>query len=669
VVEAARRGPFTARRERLSPSARNPVGPEAIRLLLWSVVVGLLGGGAALGLRVLATRLPQIVWGGGNDLLAAVSHASPAMRLAIPVLGAVLAGTVLTLGERWAGSARGWDILEAVVLRDGVLHPRPTLVKCASSLVTVASAGAVGREGPIVLLSATVASLAGRWLKAGTRDLRILAGCGIAAGMACAYNTPVAAALFTLEIIFGSFALDVFAPLVMSSVVATLLTRATLGDAPVFHVPQIAMASPWEILPYALLGLLGGLTAAAFLILLRGSAALFRRISLPRPLAMAVAGLVLGIVIQWFPEVVGNGREAIGNLFDQRLATGYALALLVLRLIVTPLTVGSGAVGGVFTPALFLGAMLGGAFGTSLHSLLPAVAAEPRAYALVGMACLLAGTTHAPLMSVITVFEMTLDYDLVLPLLLGSVISTLIARAVAGDSVYTEALRRQERSGPGGVMGALTVGDVVRAEHVTVRSDVPLPALLDRFAEVRRNHLYVVDEAGLFLGAVNLHDASRALRASPTPASVRVRDVMSTRFEATVPEEPLDQALERFFRQDAERLPVLDSREGRHLVGTISKRDILGVYSLERLQRDASTFPQGGPDGVIGEVGVPADLAGATVQHADFQGRYGLSIVMVRPSGTGWVLPSATIRLGPEDRLIVFGARDRIDALAEETPP
>jgi CIC family chloride channel protein len=652
----------------LSASSRNPVGPEAVRLLLWSVVVGLLGGSAALALRVLATWLPQAVWGGGTDLLSAVSHASPALRIAVPVVGALLAGLVLTLGERWMGGARGWDILEAVVLRDGVLHLRPTLVKCVSSLVTVASAGAVGREGPIVLLSATVASWAGRRLGAGTRDLRILAGCGIAAGMACAYNTPVAAALFTLEIIFGSFALDVFAPLVMSSVVATLLTRATLGDAPVFHVPQIAMVSVWEILPYAVLGLLGGLTAALFLIALRASSTWFRRASLPRPLAMAAVGLLLGIVIQRYPEVVGNGREAIGNLFDQRLAAGYAFALLILRLLATPQTVGSGAVGGDFTPPRFLGAMLGGGVGTLMHDLLPVVAAEPRAYALVGMGCLLAGTTHAPLMSVITVFEMTLDYDLVLPLLLASVVSTLVARRVAGGSVYTEALRRQAGAAQGGVMGALTVGDLTRGEQVTVRSDVPLAALLDRFAEVRRNHLYVVDDAGRFLGAVNLHDASHALRSTRAPGSVHVRDLVNTRFEATVPEERLDQALERFFRQDAERLPVLASRESRHLVGTISKRDILGVYSLERLQRGGFPPPlesEIAADGVIGEIGVPPDLVGATVGAADFLGRHGLSIVVVRTAGAGWVLPSVAIRLGPQDRLIVFGPRDRIDALAD----
>lgn len=530
----------------------------------------------------MSTWLPQQVWGGGVDLLDAVSHASPARRVLIPVVGALLAGLVLAPGRRWSGTARGWDILEAVVLRDGVLHLRPTLVKCASSLLTVASAGAVGREGPIVLLASTVASQVGRLVGVGPRELRILAGCGIAAGMACAYNTPVAAALFTLEIIFGTFALDVFAPLMVSSAVATLLTRATLGAAPVFHVPPITMASPWEILPVAVLGALAGLVAALFLVALRGSSALFARLAIPRPLAMAAVALLLGVVIQRYPEVVGNGREAIANLFDQRLAARYAVTLLVLRLVVTPLTVGSGAVGGVFTPTLFIGAMLGDAFGTVLHQLVPAFAADPRAYALVAMGCLLAGTTQAPLMSAICVFEMTLDYDLVLPLLLSGVVASVIARETAGDSVYTEALRRKNRPADAGLMGTLRVSQLMRPEHVTVSPDAPLPGMVDRLLDARRNHLYVVDEEGRFLGAVNMHVASRALRGSDAPESILARHLMDARFQTTVLEDRLADVLERFYAQDCERLPVLADRASGRLVGTISKRDILGVYSRER---------------------------------------------------------------------------------------
>jgi CBS domain-containing protein len=261
---------------------------------------------------------------------------------------------------------------------------------------------------------------------------------------------------------------------------------------------------------------------------------------------------------------------------------------------------------------------------------------------------------------------MTLDYDLVLPLLLASVLSSLVARRAAGDSVYSEALRRKTKSAESGVLGAMRVGDVMRGEHVTVSADLPLPALLDRFVEARRNHLYVVDHAGRFVGAVNLHDASRALRTAPSPASVQARDLVNTRFEATVPDERLDQVLERFFRQDAERLPVLANLESRQLLGTVSKRDILSVYSLERLQRGPANLPLGSDgvsDGIVREIAVPAELVGTTVGTADSQGRYGLSIIMVRQAGAGWVVPSESVRLGSEDRLLVFGARERTAAV------
>jgi CIC family chloride channel protein len=186
----------------------------------------------------------------------------------------------------------------------------------------------------------------------------VLVGCGIA-GLACAYNTPLGAALFTMEIIFGSFALEAFAPLAVASAAATLLSWASFGHDPVFRVPPITSSGPWEIGLYAGLGVLGGAVAAAFLFALRSSAALFTRARLPRPVAMALAGLALGVVTLGYPEIVGNGREAIGALFDRPWGAGHVLALLLLRLVVTPLAVGSGTVGGVFTPTLFLGAMLG----------------------------------------------------------------------------------------------------------------------------------------------------------------------------------------------------------------------------------------------------------------------------------------------------------------------
>jgi CIC family chloride channel protein len=567
----------------------HPAGTrDQAALLLRALAAGLVGGACALVLRFIITELPRMVWPHASDLVQAVSLEEPARRVLVPVIGAALAGAILSLGVRWSKSASGWDVLEAVVLRNGVLPLRSTLVRVASALVTQAAAAPVGKEGPIVLMSATAASALGQRLGVPTRQLRVLAGCGIAAGLACAYNAPVGAALFTMEIIFGSFALEVFAPLVVASVTATVLTWATFGRAPVFEVPSLAMASPWEVFPHAVLGLLGGAVAAFFLLALRTSAAMFSRSRLPRPAAMALAGLACGILMLWFPELVGNGRDAIGALLHREWALGTVLALLALRLIVTPLTVGSGAVGGVFTPTLFIGAMLGQAFGSCIVYLAPGLHTQPGAYALTGMACLLAGTTHAPMTATLMVFEMTLDYNVVVPLLLGSAIASVVATRFSATSVYTEALQRKASSltgdGSRGV-AALRVGDLMRPEQVVVAPECPAPRLFDTFVSVHRNHLYLVDAEQRFMGAVNLHDLNAALRDGPEPDAVLAKDLARARFETTTLDEPVLSAMEKFERQECERLPVLTDAASRRLLGTISKRDILSAWARERLGR------------------------------------------------------------------------------------
>jgi CIC family chloride channel protein len=653
-------------------AALTPRGAEPAALLVRALAVGLLGGGAALLLRWAATEAPHLLWPGG-DLVQGVALASPASRVTIPALGGLFAGLVLALGLRWTGGARGWDILEAVVLRNGVLPLRSALVRAVSSIVTQASAGAVGREGPIVLVAAATASSLGQHLGVPARERRILVGCGIAAGLACAYNTPIGAALFTMEIIFGSFSLEAFAPLAISSAVATLLTWATFGHDPVFHVRALALSGPWEIGLYAALGVLGGAVAAAFLFALRASASLYSRLSLPRPVAMATAGLVLGLVTLRYPEIVGNGREAIGALLGRPWGAEHVLALLALRLVVTPLAVGSGTVGGVFTPTLFIGAMLGHAFGAGVRALFPALGAEPGAYALAGMGFLLAGTTHAPLTAVVMVFEMTLDYGIVVPLLLGSAVASLVATRLSANSVYTEALQRKAgEDEPPGALDVLRVADLVRPDQVTAAPDLPLPRLLDAFVASRRNHLYVVDERGGFVGAVNLHDVNETLRAGEGPGALAARDVMRPRFEVTVPEEGLPRVLERFAAQECERLPVLADLESRRLVGTISKRDILSVYSLELLQRSEGRRPSRAiappVETLVDEVTLPAGLEGRTFAESRFRDTYALALLLVRRGTAGLLLPDAELRFAPGDRLVVFGPRDRIAALREQAP-
>ncbi len=563
----------------MTPGGRRGGFAENASLLAWALVAGTVGAVPALLFRWAANAVPALVWPAAEDLAQSVERSPVLWRLVIPPAGLLLAGLVLVAGDRWARLGRGWDILEAVRLKDGVLPLRATLLRAASSLVTVASAGPVGREGAIVLLPSAVTSALGRRARLPTRRLRVAVACGAAAGLACAYNTPIGAALFTMEIIAGTFALEVFAPLVVASAAATLLARHFFGAAPLFQVPPLELHRALDIGGVAVLGVLAGLLAAAFLGALRAASAFWKRLSWPTPLAMAAAGLVVGVAVLRYPEIVGNGREAVLHLFASPIAAGTALALLGVRLVVTPLTVGAGTVGGVFTPTLFLGAMLGTAFGWGLSALFPGAGVDPRTWALVGMGALLAGTTHAPLTAAVMVFEMTLDYGVAMPLLVGAGISALVATRLAADSVYTEALRRGEEGPRAGA--ALCARDVMRAEQLPVDPGLPLPALIDRLLAARRNHAYVVDAGGRFLGAVSLHDAVRAAGEGGKSAVFHAADLLDHRFEATFPDEPLARVLERITRQSCERIPVLEDRESRRLVGTVSRRDILGLYARE----------------------------------------------------------------------------------------
>jgi CIC family chloride channel protein len=308
--------------------------------------------------------------------------------------------------------------------------------------------------------------------------------------------------------------------------------------------------------------------------------------------------------------------------------------------------------------------MLGNAFGVLAQLALPHLVSGPTAYALVGMGALLAGTTHAPLTAALMVFEMTLDYRLVVPLLLASAVASVVATAHAKESGYTEAQQQKRSAGEAGrVTTALAAGDVLRKEQITVPPDLSLAELLDRFVSARRNHLYVVAADGRFGGAVNLHDVNRLLREGASAA--RAEDLARTDFEVTTPGEPLERVLERFAKLAAERLPVVDSAESRRLVGTVSKRDILAVYSRDLIQRGSRVKARDldAPVGhLMDDVGVPPDLVGSSFEHARFAERWGATLLMIR-RGRSWLVPDAATRFADGDRLIVFGPPERVEIL------
>ncbi|HET6347355.1 MAG TPA: ClcB-like voltage-gated chloride channel protein, partial [Myxococcota bacterium] len=451
--------------------------------------------------------LQYLLTGQTGGLVHAASSLPWDRRLFIPCLGGLGAGLVLYFGGRLARGRSATDFMEAIVLGDGVMPVRPILVRCLSSLLSISSGGSIGREGPMVQLASMLASWVGQLLKVPTPRLRLLVACGVAAGIASAYKAPIAGSLFVAEIVLGSIAMESFGPLVFSAVIATLTSRHFADAVPLYNTNGVPLHSSWEIIPYLFLGLLAGSGGPMFLQLMRGAERLFGRLPGPRYVRLATGGLVVGAMSVYRPEVWGNGYSVVTRLLNETWGWDALGIILLCKLLATAATVGSGAVGGVFTPTLFVGAVLGFLFEKTYHALWPNLTSDPRAYALVGMGCFLTATTHAPLMAIIMLFEMTLDYDIVLPLMLACVTAYYTATSIDESSIYTGALARRGARLPAPVPARRAcVADILKQDPVAISETASLKEIATMFARSGHNHLYVVDGEKRLRGAISLMD-------------------------------------------------------------------------------------------------------------------------------------------------------------------
>lgn len=491
-------------------------------------------------------------------------------RLLTPAAGGLVAGLLLILGMRLARGQSSTDYMEAVVLGDGVIRSRPTLAKSASSLASIASGGSIGREGSLVQLGAWVASLGARIAGLPPARRRLLTACGAAAGIAAAYNAPLAAAIFVGEIVLASIAIESIAPLLVASVTASAVSRWLLPNAPILGAQEVGLSAPGELIAYLPLGILAGVAATGLLAVLEWSRRGFARLPLPLPARLALGGLVVGALSLAVPQVWGNGAAAISGLLREPAAPLALLVLLLAKVTATAATTGSGAVGGVFTPTLLAGAALGGLYGAGAHALAPEWVPSATPYALVGMAALLAGAAHAPLMAVVMAFEMTLDYHAMLPLMLTCALAWAVSAGLRATPLYD--LGGKKRAREDRPASARTVAPLVHADAPSVPLSAPFSTVVRELLAARWNHLYVVDAAGALRGAIALHDVKLHLAEDGLDALVLAADLMGP-IAAVTPETSLAQAIEALSRHHGERLPVVETGSGR-LLGYLHKLDL-----------------------------------------------------------------------------------------------
>jgi CIC family chloride channel protein len=409
------------------------------RYVLGIAAVAVIATGFAIAFRWTLT----VVWelaAGAHDVVAAMELSPWWACVLLPAAGGLAAGVLVKLAARKAGSPGVGGVIEAVAIGRIHLSFTSALLRAASSWFAIVTGGSLGREGPLIQFGGTTGDDVGEWLSLGTHERRVLIAAGTAAGFAAAYNTPLAAVVFVLEVVAGVIVMETVVPTLIATVIATALTRELVGEGPLYGQRLFVLGDLRELFAYAALGALCALVAWAFTRLVQYAARMFKRI--PNPWRQAAGGLGAGAVVAALPSVAGNGYEPLNAILDHSLSLSLIGWLLLAKMVATASSVASGTPGGVFTPSMLIGGCTGYLTGAGLDALGFAVS-PPGSYALVGMAAAVAATTHAPLMAAVLAFEVSGDYAIVLPLVLATAVATGLARRLDRDSVYTAELRER----------------------------------------------------------------------------------------------------------------------------------------------------------------------------------------------------------------------------------
>ncbi|BCZ77638.1 voltage-gated ClC-type chloride channel ClcB [Paraburkholderia terrae] len=551
---------------------------DAHTMLVWSVIVGIVGAFATIAFREGISMMQRAFTGQDGSLVEMAKRLPIAMRIALPALGGLAAGVLLVIAQRGADKKQHTDYMEAVVIGDGVVPVRLSLWRSASSLFTISSGGSIGREGPMVQLAALCASLIGRFVHFDPPRLKLLVACGAAAGITSAYSAPIAGAFFVTELVLGSIAMESFGPVVVASVVSNILMREFAGYKPPYEMPVFPPVAGLEVLLFVALGLLCGAAAPQFLRLMDTTKAGFRRLPTPLPLRLGLGGLIVGILSVWTPEVWGNGYSVVNSILHSPWTWSALVVVLVFKLIATAATVGSGAVGGIFTPTLFFGAVLGSLFGLGMNALWPHGTSAPFAYAMVGMGAFLAGATQAPLMAILMIFEMTLSYQVVLPLMVSCVVAYFAARAIGKTSMYEVTLHRNREEQERMRLRATQMRELIRPPQTVVQPNATVQDMTRVFLEYPVKYLYVTDDSGCFLGVVALKDITSDLLDNRDTSGKTAADYLQPHFDVLTPDMPIGVALQHFMAFQGERLPVVESAARPTLAGVVYKTSLLDAY-------------------------------------------------------------------------------------------
>ena len=653
---------------------------DHIFMIIVPFIIGLLGGLGSIVLRWLIHFFQGILW--GNEDYAA----DWLQTILVPAGGAFIVGLIIYFFAREAKGHGVPEVMEAISLKNGVIRPRVVVGKVVASALTIGSGGSVGREGPIIQIGSAIGSTLGQLFKLSRRRMQTLVGCGAAAGIAAAFNAPIAGAMFAVEILLGDFAISQFSPIVISSVVATVVSRMRYGDYPAFLVPKYDLVHPIELIPYALLGLIAGAVGILFVKTLYYIEEKFEAVNIPDYYKTTMGGLLLGIVGLTFPQVFGVGYAAMDKALHGGMAVWLLFALVIVKILAASITLGSGSSGGIFAPSLFMGAMTGGFFGHFLHKLFPTVTAGPGAYSLVAMSAVVAATTHAPITAILIIFEMTSDYKIILPLMISTIISLAVTHRQKG-SIYTLKLIKKGIDIHEGkelnILKAMKVKDVMRSSIEILSPRTSLKSMIEKFMNSPHSYFYITDEEGRIVEKISQMELSAiAPDYEDLKGFVVAADIATPNTLCVTENDNLDYVMREFGKENIGEIPVVSSTDPFKILGTVWRLDVITAYNKEILKRDlagevSKTLTNISyrrmvevADGLyLLEIDVPAIFIGKKIKKLDVRNKYGVDIVLIKNRVNGKPMttrkPDANYVFEPSDSLLILGEKEKIEYMSK----
>lgn len=554
-------------------------------LIFLSMIVGLATSLGAVGFIFLIRYFNSLFFGLTDDFLTeAIGERGIKFWLPIiPMLGGLLVGPIV---YKFASEAKGHgvpEVMNSVARLGGIIRPRVAAAKTIASAICIGSGGSAGREGPIVQIGSAIGSTIGQMFRMSGDRVKILVGCGAAAGISSVFNAPIAGVIFSLEIILGDFAIKTFSPVILSSVIASVVTRSVLGNHPAFEVPSYSLVSAWEIPLYIIMGVILGGYGTAFTRILDFFEDMFDKLKIKPVLKPALGGLLLGTIAIFYPQVLADGYETIKLTLYGKMGIILLLLLIVLKMLATSMTLGSGNSGGIFAPALFMGAVAGGAFGYLVNLLFPGMTASPGAYALVGMAGMVASTTHAPITALLIIFEMTSDYRIILPLMVTVVFSALVAGKLFEHSIYTIKLAKRGidiRHGKDiNVLRSHQVKEIMDENFETILPGTPLASIFHKIEETKESYYIVNDEKGHLCGVISFQDIRSILSQHSLDYLVIAQDLVRGDTVTLNFDDDLEKAYKTFNLKDLELIPVLNEYDDNKVIGVLRKNDMVSYYN------------------------------------------------------------------------------------------